>query len=247
VRQQVAALAREESRLATKDERATEYHERQSAATEQRRTAQAAKLGGLADVQTLRDLWHSADSAASFLTASQAQGFTVARVTAQDARDSRADAEATAGRDPSRSAPIYSKAELVAYNAQGFGFRLDGATLDDANHRVFARPQGGMGANRGLRPLRAQRRAGAFRTLAAVTPAPARAVFAVAAIEATRHAKPRRRRSIRKRFADAGRYTTRQTARKSASLSLRQLRAWHAQRGTLSLFYAMYPDEAPRR
>ena len=59
--------------------------------------------------------------------------------------------------------------------------------------------------------------------------------------------KPRRRRSIRKRFADAGRYTTRQTARKSASLSLRQLRAWHAQRGTLSLFYAMYPDEAPRR
>lgn len=132
VRQQVAALAREESRLATKDERATEYHERQSAATEQRRTAQAAKLGGLADVQTLRDLWHSADSAASFLTASQAQGFTVARVTAQDARDSRADAEATAGRDPSRSAPIYSKAELVAYNAQGFGFRLDGATLDDA-------------------------------------------------------------------------------------------------------------------
>lgn len=132
VRQQVAALAREESRLATKDERATEYHERQAAATEQRRTAQAAKLGGLADVQTLRDLWHSADSAASFLTASQAQGFTVARVTAQDARDSRADAEATAGRDPSRSAPIYSKAELVAYNAQGFGFRLDGATLDDA-------------------------------------------------------------------------------------------------------------------
>ena len=132
VRQQVAALAREESRLATKDERATEYHERQAAATEQRRTAQAAKLGGLADVQTLRDLWHSADSAASFLTASQAQGFTVARVTAQDARDSRADAEATAGRDPSRSAPVYSKAELVAYNAQGFGFRLDGATLDDA-------------------------------------------------------------------------------------------------------------------
>ncbi len=132
VRQQVAALAREESRLDTKDERATEYHERQAAATEQRRTAQAAKLGGLADVQTLRDLWHSADSAASFLTASQAQGFTVARVTAQDARDSRADAEATAGRDPSRSAPIYSKAELVAYNAQGFGFRLDGATLDDA-------------------------------------------------------------------------------------------------------------------
>lgn len=132
VRQQVAALAREESRLAAKDERATEYHERQAAATEQRRTAQAAKLGGLADVQTLRDLWHSADSAASFLTASQAQGFTVARVTAQDARDSRADAEATAGRDPSRSAPIYSKAELVAYNAQGFGFRLDGATLDDA-------------------------------------------------------------------------------------------------------------------
>lgn len=132
VRQQVAALAREESRLATKDERATEYHERQAAATEQRRTAQAAKLGGLADVQTLRDLWHSADNAAAFLTASQAQGFTVARVTAQDARDSRADAEATAGRDPSRSAPIYSKAELVAYNAQGFGFRLDGATLDDA-------------------------------------------------------------------------------------------------------------------
>ena len=132
VRQQVAALAREESRLATKDERATEYHERQAAATEQRRTAQAAKLGGLADVQTLRDLWHSADNAAAFLTASQAQGFTVARVTAQDARDSRADAEATAGRDPSRSAPVYSKAELVAYNAQGFGFRLDGATLDDA-------------------------------------------------------------------------------------------------------------------
>lgn len=101
-------------------------------AIEERRATQAAKLGGLEDVQTLRGLWRSADNAAAFLTASQAQGFTVARVTAQDARQSRADAEATAGRDPSRSAPVYSKAELVAYNAQGFGFRLDGATLDDA-------------------------------------------------------------------------------------------------------------------
>gem|GEM_PF-6810654 len=132
LRQQGAALEREEIRLAAKDERATEYHERQAVVTEQQRATQAAKLGGLADVQTLRDLWHSADNAAAFLTASQAQGFTVARVTAQDARQSRADAEATAGRDPSRSAPVYSKAELVAYNAQGFGFRLDGATLDDA-------------------------------------------------------------------------------------------------------------------
>lgn len=132
LRQQGAALEREEIRLAAKDERATEYHERQGVVTEQQRATQAAKLGGLADVQTLRDLWHSADNAAAFLTASQAQGFTVARVTAQDARQSRADAEATAGRDPSRSAPVYSKAELVAYNAQGFGFRLDGATLDDA-------------------------------------------------------------------------------------------------------------------
>lgn len=132
LRQQGAALEREEIRLAAKDERATEYHERQAVVTEQQRATQAAKLGGLADVQTLRDLWHSADNAAAFLTASQAQGFTVARVTAQDARQSRADAEATAGRDPSRIAPVYSKAELVAYNAQGFGFRLDGATLDDA-------------------------------------------------------------------------------------------------------------------
>lgn len=101
-------------------------------AIEERRATQAANLAGLEDVQTLRVLWRSADNAAAFLTASQAQGFTVARVTAQDARQSRADAEATAGRDPSRSAPVYSKAELVAYNAQGFGFRLDGATLDDA-------------------------------------------------------------------------------------------------------------------
>lgn len=132
LRQQSAAVAREESRLAAKDERATEYQQRQAAATEQRRATQAARLGGLEDVQTLRGLWQSADSAAAFLTASQAQGFTVARVTAQDARDSREDAKATAGRDPSRSAPVYSKAELVAYNAQGFGFRLDGATLDDA-------------------------------------------------------------------------------------------------------------------
>lgn len=101
-------------------------------ATEQQRATQAARLGGLEDVQTLRGLWRSADSAAAFLTATQGQGFTVARVTAQDARDSREDAQASAGRDPSRTAPVYSKAELVAYNAQGFGFRLDGATLDDA-------------------------------------------------------------------------------------------------------------------
>ena len=100
-------------------------------AIEERRATQAAKLGGLEDVQTLRGLWRSADNAAAFLTASTAQGFTVARVTAQDARQSRADAQATAGRDPSRSAPVYSKDELIAYNAQGFGFRLDGATLDD--------------------------------------------------------------------------------------------------------------------
>lgn len=132
LRQQDAALRREETRLAAKDERATEHQERQAAATEQRRTTQAGRLGGLEDVQTLRGLWQSADSAAAFLTASQAQGFTVARVTAQDARDSREDAKATTGRDPSRIAPVYSKAELVAYNAQGFGFRLDGATLDDA-------------------------------------------------------------------------------------------------------------------
>lgn len=131
LRQQDAALRREETRLAAKEERTTEHQERQAAATEQRRATQAARLGGLEDVQTLRGLWQSADNAAAFLTASQAQGFTVARVTAQDARDSREDAKATTGRDPSRSAPVYSKAELVAYNAQGFGFRLDGATLDD--------------------------------------------------------------------------------------------------------------------
>lgn len=101
-------------------------------ATEHQRSQRAANLAGLEDVQTLRGLWRSADSAAAFLTATQGQGFTVARVTAQDARDSREDAQASAGRDPSRTAPVYSKAELVAYNAQGFGFRLDGATLDDA-------------------------------------------------------------------------------------------------------------------
>ncbi len=52
---------------------------------------------------------------------------------------------------------------------------------------------------------------------------------------------------MRERFTDAGRFTTKRPARKAASLSLSQLRAWHAQRGTLPLFYAMYPDEAPRR
>ncbi len=132
LRQQGAALAREETRLAAKEERATEHQERQAAVTEERRATLAAGLGDIEDVQTLRGLWRSADSAAAFLTASERQGFTVARVTAQDARQSRTDAEATAGRDPSRSAPVYSKAELVAYNGQGFGFRLDGATLDDA-------------------------------------------------------------------------------------------------------------------
>jgi hypothetical protein len=97
---------------------------------EQRQSA-AIRLGGLEDVQTLRTLWRSADSATAFLAASQAQGYTVARVTEQDARDSHADAIATTGRDLSRSAPIYSPAELVAYSAQGLGFRLDGATLND--------------------------------------------------------------------------------------------------------------------
>jgi hypothetical protein len=104
-----------------------------------------------------------------------------------------------------------------------------------------------VGANRGLRPLRTQGTGGADRYRATLTPVPARAVFAVAAIETTRHAQPRRRRSIRKRFADAGRFMTKRPTRKAASLNLSQLRAWHAQRGTLPLFYAMYPDEAPRR
>lgn len=35
--------------------------------------------------------------------------------------------------------------------------------------------------------------------------------------------------------------------RKAASLSLAELRHWHAQRGTLQQFYAQYPDEAPKR
>jgi len=131
LRQQRHAVTQETARIEAKEQRATEHQERQAAASEQRRSAQALRLGGLEDVQTLRGLWRSADNAAAFLTASQAQGFTVARVTEQDARDSREDAKATAGRDPSRSAPVYSRDELIAYNAQGFGFRLNGATLDD--------------------------------------------------------------------------------------------------------------------
>ena len=110
----------------------TVHQERQAEAQEQRRSVLAAKLGGLEDVQTLRGLWQSADNAAAFLAGTQAQGYTVARVTERDARMSRGEAQTLSSGDPSRTPPIYRTGELVAYNAQGFGFRLNGATLDDA-------------------------------------------------------------------------------------------------------------------
>ncbi len=121
LRQQDAALRREETRLAAKEERATEHQ----------RSQRAAKLAGLEDVQTLRGLWRSADTAQTFLKAAQAEGFRVARVTGRDADQSKADAEATASRNAGRRAPHYDAGDLIAYNRQGYGLRLDGATLDD--------------------------------------------------------------------------------------------------------------------
>lgn len=95
------------------------------------RSHRAAKLAGLEDVQTLRGLWRSADTAQTFLKAAQAEGFRVARVTERDADQSKADAEATASRNAGRRAPHYDAGDLIAYNRQGYGLRLDGATLDD--------------------------------------------------------------------------------------------------------------------
>lgn len=132
VARQRAGLDREIVRLDAKDERAATHQERQAETQEQRRSVLAAKLGGLEDVQTLRGLWQSADNAAAFLAGTQAQGYTVARVTERDARMSRGEAQTLSSGDPSRAPPIYRAGELVAYNAQGFGFRLNGATLDDA-------------------------------------------------------------------------------------------------------------------
>lgn len=132
VARQRAGLDREITRLDAKDARAATHQEQQAEVREQERGALAAKLAGLEDVQTLRGLWQSADNAAAFLAGTQAQGYTVARVTERDARMSRGEAQTLASGDPSRTPPIYRAGELVAYNAQGFGFRLNGATLDDA-------------------------------------------------------------------------------------------------------------------
>lgn len=100
-------------------------------ATEHQRSQRAAKLAGLEDVQTLRGLWRSADTAQTFLKAAQIEGFRLARVTERDAAQSKAEAEATASRNAGRRAPHYGAGDLIAYNRQGYGLRLDGATLDD--------------------------------------------------------------------------------------------------------------------
>lgn len=73
--------------------------------------------------------------------------------------------------------------------------------------------------------------------------------FRLAAIATTRHAVTIPRGATRSRFAGAASSTTLpwRPVRKQGGLSLKRLRAWHAQRGTLQQFYAMYPDEAPRR
>jgi len=131
LRRQRHAVTQETARIEAKGQRAAEHQERQAQATEQRRSAQALRLGGLEDVQTLRGLWRSADSAQTFLKAAQAEGFRVARVTERDADQSKADAEATASRNAGRRAPHYDAGDLIAYNRQGYGLRLDGATLDD--------------------------------------------------------------------------------------------------------------------
>jgi len=58
----------------------------------------------------------------------------------------------------------------------------------------------------------------------------------------------RRRRKGFNSFGVAARQLARRTgAKKPAALSLAQLRYWHWRRGTLHLFFALYPEEALRR
>jgi hypothetical protein len=79
-------------------------------------------------------------------------------------------------------------------------------------------------------------------------PPPLAKLYRTAAAALTQPVIRRKRRSGFNTFGMAAQQLAkREGAKKPAALSLAQLRYWHWRRGTLHLFFALYPEEALRR
>jgi hypothetical protein len=123
-------------------ERAQQHAAQREAAktgrAEERRVAEAERLAELPDVKLLRAAYrasaeredrHPEGRAGAFVQAVEAKGFLVARVTREEEAAMRHNAEVA--KSHGNRKPVVEHGALLAVNASGAAYRLNGAVLDD--------------------------------------------------------------------------------------------------------------------